>query len=636
MPFAEILAEKNAIVLQTKWTEKEQVRQIPGSSWNGRKSQWTVPLTWTACLQLRGIFGNALTVGENLAAWSWERFNKHIKPANAMRSALDWSGVSDDDRTVIDEATFDTATIDGVYKNLYPFQSVGSRFLTFTNKSLLSDEMGLGKTITALAALGQSEYSGLPALVITPNTVKRGWEKAAATWLPQATVYLVVGTATQRSKILAEALNDPSALVITNIEAVRILSRLAPFGSIRLARCTDCDPVSGTIDLKPSRCDVHKKDLNKIPFRSVILDEAHRIKDPTSKQTRACWAVGHMPSVENRWALTGTPIANHVGDLWSILHFLDPEEWKTKSAFVTRYALSSWNAFGGMNIVGVNPDTKEEFYKSIDPKFRRILSVQANLQLPRKTRTTVFVEMSPKQAKAYKDLKEKMVTTLASGETLSVFDHLVQSTRLMQLASSYAEVEWGPDGNPIIKLADPSSKLDALEEILDDTDKPLVIASESKQLINLAAARLRKVRKKDNEQFGLITGDQDEWERQKVITRFRAGELRAVLMTIKAGGTGVDGLQYADTMVVLQRSWSMIDNVQLEGRIRRIGDEGHETVNIIDIVTKDTIEDTELFPRLEQKFARLEEINRDRERYGDEHYGEWEESQILGNSLAVK
>jgi SNF2 family DNA or RNA helicase len=333
--------------------------------------------------------------------------------------------------------------------------------------------------------------------------------------------------------------------------------------------------------------------------------------------------------------LTGTPIANHVGDLWSVMHFLHPIEWATKSKFVDRYALVAWNAFGGLDIVGVNPATRDEFQKIFHPRFRRMLKVQVRDQLPIHQRTQVWVDMGIKQAKAYKEIESQLIT-LIDDELMTVPNNLIKTMRLLQLASSYADVNWvdapdkcrqpkhdlEPDRFPrgsctccfdhkelIVHLAEPSPKLDALEELLDGTDKPVIIAAESKQLIMLTAGRFDKNRK--HEPYGLITGDQDEWERDRTIKRLQNGDLRAVLMTLKAGGTGVDGLQAADTMIFLQRSWSMIDNIQAEARIDRIGSTA-ESVHYIDIICRGTVEERKQHPALAAKFTRLDEITQDR------------------------
>src|SRR5690606_18354914 len=104
---------------------------------------------------------------------------------------------------------------------------------------------------------------------------------------------------------------------------------------------------TGIPELTTARCQVHPKVLNGFGFKTVICDEAHMIKEPRSQQTRAVWAVGHDPSVKQRIALTGTPVANNPADIWSIMHFLQPDEFPVRGAFIDRYCPQAWNAYGG-------------------------------------------------------------------------------------------------------------------------------------------------------------------------------------------------------------------------------------------------------------------------------------------------
>jgi SNF2 family DNA or RNA helicase len=142
--------------------------------------------------------------------------------------------------------------------------------------------------------------------------------------------------------------------------------------------------------------------------------------------------------------------------------------------------------------------------------------------------------------------------------------------------------------------------------IEDDPGKPMVIAAEHRQLIDLAAARMTDA----GIPFARVTGGVSADERDAAVQAFQDGKIDYILFTYKAGGVGLN-LTRADTMVRLQRSWSAIDNNQGVDRIHRIGSEVHDKVTIIDLVAAGTIEETQL-ERLYDKAERLEEIVRDR------------------------
>lgn len=586
MPVAERVGDR--IHVTTEWNNKEVIKALPGSRWDPQLKIWTLPLTWSACAQLRGSFLHQFEAGPELTQWIWDEFNERIQPTMSVRESI--------------------ALKDRPESKLYDFQEAGVKFIIDSGSLLLGDDMGSGKSCQALVAI--ERVDGLPALIISPNSVKLHWAKEAATWLPKATPYVLTGSAAVKTKLIKEAANDPFALVITNFESTFRLSRVAGFGSMRLMRCTICDPKYGVPNLKTSSCEVHPRALNQIPFKTVIVDEAHRIKDPKAKQTRAVWALGKTESVTRRWALTGTPLANDPSDLWSIMHFVAPDEYPTKSKFVDRYCLQAWNVHGGLDVVGVNPTTKDEFFKFFDPRFRRMMKALVLPQLPPKIRTIRNVEMAPKQKKAYDDLAKRLITQLDDGTVLVARNNLSAQVRLLQLASSYATIDTLGSDDPAgwqVELCEPSPKLDELMVVLEELgDRPAVVCAESRRLIELAAARLKKT----NISHGLITGTVDAYDRQQALDAFQRGELRVLLFTLKAGGVGLT-MTAADTMVRLQRSWSMIDNKQGEDRIHRIGSEKHESIQIIDIICKDTVEEAQVF-RLHEKSVRLDEITRDR------------------------
>lgn len=606
---AELGEDGSRIMLHnTLWSEKPLVAQIPGKRWDAHFKCWTLPLSWASCVQARAIFGTfnaetgeGLAVGPQLGEWARGRRSQRNR-ALALRDAQ--SPLS----------TYVPAPGNAHDDLLYPFQIPGRDFLVTAENALLGDEMGSGKTLQTLAALrAVDENEGAyPALVVCPNSVKRNWANEITKWLPEAAPIVIAGSAVKRRKQLEAAREVRNAVIIMNIESIRLHSRLAPYGSVRLKRCTECDPKTGDPELKTAKCEVHAKELNGFDFKVCVLDEAHRVKDPRALQTRAIWSVFHGPSVAYRWALTGTPVANHPGDIWSILHTIDPDEFPAKSAFIDRYALTEFNAFGGMSITGLKPETRDEFYSLLDPHFRRMLKASVLQQLPAKTRVAHYVDMSPKQAKAYKQIADEYVMTTDDGTKLVTDGNLAAATRLLQLSSAMCDVDTGetPDDPATwkVSLTDPSPKIDELMSIIEDNPgKPLAIAAEHRQLIDLAANRLTAA----GIEFGRITGGVNAEERARVVDAFQDGKLDYVLFTFKAGGVGIN-LTRADTLVRLQRSWSLIDNQQGEDRVHRIGSEVHEAITIIDVITSDTIEESQL-EKLYAKLERLEEIVRDRE-----------------------
>lgn len=343
----------------------------------------------------------------------------------------------------------------------------------------------------------------------------------------------------------------------------------------------------------------------------ILVHNCHRLKDPKSKQTRAVWGVAHADTLRYRWAATGTPIANNPGDLWAILRAISPLSFPTKTKFIDRYCLIEHNPFGGITIMGLKPDTTKEFFSIFDPMFRRMTKERVLENLPPKVRSIRFAEMSPKQKKAYKEMESGFTAQLGD-DWVTANDHLTAAGRLVQLSSSFAEIT-KPDESPddpstwTVKLTEPSNKVDAFMEIVEDfgPDYPLVACAESRQLIELTSARLTK----QGIPHVLITGTQTQEQRTKALDDFQGGRVNILLFTIKAGGVGLT-MTRADTIVFLQRSWSMVDNLQAADRIHRVGSERHESVHIIDVVAPDTIELHQI-NRVHEKIEMAQEIVRD-------------------------
>lgn len=573
------------IRLEVEWRYKELCKSIPGSSWSTSDQVWRIPLSWSSCLALRSTFRDDLVINEDLAEWAGTQLTSRIAPANELRDLEEFADPNNED--------------------LFPHQRAGVKFLATAKRALLADEPGLGKTAQAIRALKQLNEQGedvFPALIVCPNTLKKNWAREFARWYPGVTTQVIKGTTTQRKKQF-----DTSAdIYIINWESLRTHSRLAPYGSIALARCSACGGHDDRISL--NRCEVHERELNQIDFKSVVADEIHRSKDPKSKQTRALWSA--TGDAEFRFALTGTPIANNVVDMWSILHWLSPEDWSSKTKWIDRMIDTMMNAFGGMMVIGVKPHMEEEFQKTISHHMRRMLKARVLPWLPPVVNDRRDIEMSTKQKKAYEQMRDHMIAELESGEALSAPSVLTQTIRLLQFASSYADIVVNETtGEPSAVLSEPSCKVDSLMDDIkngDFGDDSVAVCAVSRQLIELLSKALTKA----DIQHGLITGAQDEDERQQAIDDFQSGRIKWILFTAQAGGVGVT-LTAARRLIMLQRPWSLVDHKQAMDRIHRIGSEIHDSVIITDYVTEGTIEERVL-QVLETKADNFEQIVHDK------------------------
>jgi SNF2 family DNA or RNA helicase len=582
------------IIINAEWRLKELCKSIPGASWSAREQIWRIPTSWASCLALRSTFKESLEIGPNLTAWAADERINRIVPSNHLRDLE----VMPDDYVGNDD--------------LFPHQRAGVEFLATARRALLADEPGLGKTAQAIRALKLLHDKGediFPALIVCPNTLKKNWKREFEKWWPGIDVQVIKGTATQRRA----QFEHPANVYVINWESLRTHSKLAPYGSIALSRCANCGGHDTRVT--PTKCEVHQRELNTIDFKAVIADEMHRSKDPKSKQSRALWAASGDADI--RFALTGTPIANNVVDMWAILHWISPEEWPSKTKWIDRMVNIMLNAFGGMMVLGVKPHMEEEFYSAIHPRMRRMLKQRVLPWLPEVMTDRRDIEMSAKQKKAYEQMRDNMIAMLSketaeegSGDIIVAPNPLTQTLRLLQLASSYADVTVDEvTGEEKILLSEPSCKVDALMDDIDNGDfgdDSVAVCAVSRQLIELLSARMTKA----GIEHGLITGAQDEDQRQKAIDDFQAGRIKWILFTAQAGGVGVT-LTAARRLVMLQRPWSLVDYKQALDRVHRIGSEIHDSILITDYVTEDTIEER-VIQALDTKADNFEQVVRDK------------------------
>lgn len=566
---AEIDDERpDLITVDCSFHVKDIVKRVPGARWNiDGNRMWTVPMTWGSCLALRSEFGDSLKIGPNLRRWaSVTRTNQD--ELRRLRTSLEPS----------------EGFIDGTepgWDALFPYQRVAAELVSLAGgRYLFFDETGTGKSRSALASISKLDRPW-PALIVAPKSMLLTWKKEIeAFFADPLDIRVITGTPTARKKLL-----EPGGdIYIVSYGSLRKHSRLLHFGKSKLTEAQK-----------------EPKELNALDFTTVLVDEAHRAKNPTSAQTRALWAAA-ADEAPYRIAMTGTPVQENAEDLWALLRFVRPDVFTSKTAYVERYLQVDWNRWGGREITGLKEATKDEFFAVIDSMSRRITKEAALPFLPPKLYEIRWVEMTPKMRKAYRTMQTDLVAQLETS-TLEASSVLERAGRLLQLANASGEV----DADGVYHMEMPSPKIDAFVEDLqggDFGDQSIVVFSDSRQLVDLLAHELTRIGVAFNSITGDVTGD----DRQLAMEEFQRGDVKLMLLT-RAGGEGIT-LTKASTMVRLVRAWSHTVHRQSEDRVHRIGSEQHESITYIDYVVADSLEEGQLI-RLNSKEASAQEVLRD-------------------------
>lgn len=457
---------------------------------------------------------------------------------------------------------------------LYPFQKQVVDKFERTPSILIGDDMGLGKTVEALALdlrrrttqLQGYKQSACKTLIVSPMSVLTSWERHIHLLWPAARVAVINP---KNREDLVKKLRQPYHYYVIHWDALRLMPEL--------------------------ETDVH--------WWHVIADEVHRAKNRQAQQTIALKKL----KTSYKTALSGTPADNAPQDLWSVLNWLYPKIWTSYWSFFKYFVRIQAHTAGQCMADGCDKNHKrafrkvigvgnvEELHKALEPYYLRRQKEDVLEDLPDKYFTTIEVELQPRQRRIYNQMRDSMLAWVGKHdeEPLAAPIIIAQLTRLKQFALAFAEIipvkkydsikqEWIEHKK--VKLSEPSTKLDALMELLEDhPDKKFVVFSESKQIIELLVARLVKAKIAHVS----LTGDTPQSQRPKIIDEFQLGDVKVFAGTIQAGGEGIT-LTASSTVVFLDRTWNPSKNKQAEDRCHRIGQKN--AVEVIDIVAKDTVD----------------------------------------------
>ncbi len=431
----------------------------------------------------------------------------------------------------------------GLQATLRAYQCEGLSWLQFLRDyglgGILADDMGLGKTVQALAHLLVEKEAGRldrPALIVCPTSLIPNWQDEATKFAPSL-----------------------------NILALHGKDRDARFNDIESA-----DVVLTTYPLLPRDSET----LLPILWHMIILDEAQAIKNPTSKATQ----VVCMMKARHRVCLTGTPIENHLGEIWSHFSFLMPGLLSTYNDFVKRFRVP----------IEKRQDKERQAILAgrLKPFILRRNKSEVAKELPPKTEILRPIEMEAEQRDLYETLRLQAHETVRQALASKGFDRsrLLILSALLKLRQVCCDPRLLAAPSPN-KAVPPSAKLESLMEMvpeLIDEGRTILLFSQFTSMLDLMIPELNAA----GIPFVQLRGDTTD--RKTPVQRFQRGDVPLFLISLKAGGTGLN-LTAADTVIHYDPWWNPAVENQATDRAHRIGQD--KPVFVYKLITRGTVEE---------------------------------------------
>ncbi len=416
----------------------------------------------------------------------------------------------------------------GFQGRLRPYQVRGYSWLAFLRRwglgACLADDMGLGKTIQTLALIQRDWDAGdrRPALLVCPTSVMGNWKKEAERFTPDLPVLVHHGVQRSRDKTFVKSAAQ-QALVISSYA---LLHR----------------------DLKH---------FQQVGWGGVILDEAQNIKNPETKQAQAARSL----SGEFRIALTGTPVENHVGDLWSISEFLNSGFLGNQSEFRRRFFIP----------IQAQRDSEAagRLKRLTGPFILRRLKTDKRViaDLPDKLEMKVYCNLTKEQASLYAAVVAELDKSLEDVEGIQRKGVILATLSKLKQVCNHPAHFLG-DNSPIPDRSGKLARLgEMLEELLEAGDRALIFT----QFTEMGAIIRNHLQETFGREVLFLHGGVTPKQRDRMVARFQ-GESgpRLFLLSLKAGGTGLN-LTAANHVFHFDRWWNPAVEDQATDRAFRIG-----------------------------------------------------------------
>jgi len=429
----------------------------------------------------------------------------------------------------------------GIQATLRPYQEIGYQWLmTLADHQLggiLADDMGLGKTLQSIVYMKamKERDSAHRFMIVCPTSLVYNWMDELETFTPDLKCKVITGTPEERLSIIKTS--EPVDVFITSYPLLRR-------------------------DIQ---------NYENMKFHTVFLDEAQFIKNAASLNAKSVKSLNAV----HRFALTGTPIENSLSELWSIFDFVMPYYLLTHSRFVKQYE---------KQILKKDEEALASLNKRIRPFILRRMKKDVLQELPEKVETKFLTDLTLEQKKLYLSFLESFRGELGEDFGFANMGHarfqiLAALTRLRQICCH--------PGTFLDNYEGESGKLELFLQILPDlvsNGHRILVFSQFTSMLEIIQKSLDEL----NYHYFYMEGSTKVAERNDYVKRFNAGEGQLFLISLKAGGTGLN-LTGADTVIHFDPWWNPAVEDQATDRAHRIGQKS--SVQVIKLITKGTIEE---------------------------------------------
>ena len=410
-----------------------------------------------------------------------------------------------------------------------------ARLTSWGAGACLADDMGLGKTVQTIALLLHRAEQG-PSLVVAPKSLVLNWENELKKFAPSLRAINI--NKEKNKKMLVEGAREGDVVITT-------------YGVM-----------------------VTQKDtLTRKNWNVICLDEAHSIKNRMTRTSRSAMALKGDAKV----ILTGTPLQNHLGEMWNLFQFINPGMLGPWQQFVDKYIKSPWDdmiqkELKDRTLPFILRRTKEEVLDDLPEKISYEQMVELSdeeLQIYEKIRKDVELKFKKRKTKAEREAAKSL--------DLSFFQEL---TKLRLLANSVSLVypEWKPESSKVAALRD------ILTSLSSRTDNRVLIFSQFTSFLSQIGAMMKDA----GFEYLYLDGQTPLDERQRLVNRFQDGESQFFLISLKAGGLGLN-LTAANYVILMDPWWNPSIEDQATDRAHRLGQE--RSVTVIRLVSANTIEE---------------------------------------------